>query len=139
MKQTDRNDNNLFSWATKELSQDAVIAWILSMKNKEGKTDNRAKCFLKEIANTTLLNGWEKILPDEFEIEKVYSHDEKAPSSAIDIFVEIKDNEGKHYAVIIEDKTASSLHSQQLLKYVSAVAAKRKRNSHSMRAFILRW
>lgn len=115
-----RGENtNLFSWATKELSQDAVISWILASKHGND--------FLKVITKKRLLK-WEAVLPEDFEIDTVYSHDTKAPCGAMDIFVEITNkNSNEKYAVIIEDKTSSSLHSQQLLKYVAAVAKKKRK------------
>ena len=30
MTKTENTNNNLFKWATKELSQDAVLAWLLN-------------------------------------------------------------------------------------------------------------
>lgn len=109
-------NQNLFCWATKELSQDAIIAWVLCGEN--------GKAFLKSLTSHKLTDN-EKALPEEFEIEAVYAQDSAAPSSKIDIFVEIA-ADGKKYAIIIEDKTDSWIHDQQLLKYTHSVCQEKK-------------
>ena len=100
---------NIFNYAKKELSQDAVITCILKERDKNSEKLIR------------LMLG--KACPNIFEIKEV-----KNQVSKIDVLVtiEVTDEKGKHLeAIIIEDKTNTFLHDNQLGKYVEAIA-KRK-------------
>ena len=93
---------NIFNYAKKELSQDAVIACILN------EPDQDSIRFIQ-----SMLGG---DCPKKFEIKKVSMQDGK-----IDIFVEIEvsDVSGSHLeGIIIEDKTNTFLHDGQLKKYI---------------------
>lgn len=103
--------SNLFRYAKKELSQDAVICSILSKEN-----DPRALAFLKEMITHNPICSENSIpLPVSFEIVQ---NSLKQQDGHIDIFLEIRDNSGKQYAVIIEDKTETSMHDQQMTQYI---------------------
>lgn len=97
---------NIFDHAKKELSQDAVITCILKER------DANAKEFIKSMLGSDC--------PAYFTIEEVQNQ-----VSKIDVLVTIKvsDDNGEHYeAIIIEDKTNTFLHDDQLKKYVDAIA-----------------
>lgn len=102
-----KKKQNIFNYAKKELSQDAVITCILNEK------DNDAEDFIRSMLGEDC--------PKEFTIESVSNQ-----KSRIDIFVKLK--VGEHYeAVIIEDKTNTFLHDNQLEKYIQAVGKKKKK------------
>lgn len=101
---------NIFNYAKKELSQDAVITCILNER------DDDAKDFIRSMLG--------KDCPKEFEIVQVENQYCK-----IDVLVTIKvtvPGEDKHYeAIIIEDKTNTFLHGEQLKKYIDKVKEKK--------------
>lgn len=103
---------NIFKYAKKELSQDAVITCILQEKDAD------AKAFIKSMLGTDC--------PSDFEIVSVGNQEKK-----IDVFVKIKvaDENGGHLeAIIIEDKTNTFLHDDQLNKYIDAAEKSGKKN-----------
>lgn len=105
---------NIFNYAKKELSQDAVITCILKER------DANAEKFIKSMLG--------KNCPEKFEIKEV-----KNQVSKIDVLVtiEVEDEKGsKHLeAIIIEDKTNTFLHDDQLKKYVDAIANRKTINN----------
>lgn len=100
---------NIFNYAKKELSQDAVITCILNEK------DNNAEDFIRSMLGEDC--------PKKFTIEEVQNQ-----VSKIDVLVTIKvpDENGEHCeAIIIEDKTNTFLHGNQLEEYINKVEAKK--------------
>lgn len=104
-------ENNLFSFATKELSQDAIIAWLIN-KSCVNETDKTGENFLCN------LMGWDT--QKDFKIKKVIRQ-----YKSIDVFVEIE-NDGNKEAIIIEDKTDTFLHDFQMLKYIGKIAEEKE-------------
>lgn len=98
-------DNNIFKWATKELSQDAIVAWLLA-NSKTGTA------FVKSLLK--------KECPENFTIDDI-----ETQKNSIDVLVTIK-VDGKKQAIIIEDKTSTFLHDNQMLRYIKTVTDKRK-------------
>ncbi len=108
-------ENNLFYYATKELSQDAFICWLCSYA-LAGSDPNDA---LRECA---------------LEMIKVFMEDNKSPDSInksdillesiekqvgnIDVLLTVR-YRGDLYKIIIEDKVYSAEHDNQLERYVS--------------------
>lgn len=99
--------NNLFAYASSELSQDAFLCWLLSfaMSDAEDESELRecAESFLRKALGNINLSQNEKIIVNE--IARQVKH--------ADILVSIN---GK-YKLIIEDKTYSSEHDNQLARY----------------------
>ena len=100
---------NVFTWATKELSQDAFICWLASWSEKS--LENTDSC-LHAVANQFIqhcfnLHGLsiEASSISKIEVRKQYYN--------IDIIIIINDK----YAIIIEDKLNTSEHSDQLNRY----------------------
>lgn len=113
-----KKEQNIFNYAKKELSQDAVITCILNER------DDDAKDFIRSMLGEDC--------PKKFTIESVSNQ-----KSRIDIFVKLK--VGEHYeAVIIEDKTNTFLHDNQLEKYIQAVGKKKKKEYEKVYLFYLR-
>ena len=105
--------NNLFSYATKELSQDAVINWILH--------ENGLKIeFINDLLKYDACNK-EIISPECVGSIIVNKEDNKeyikSQYESMDILVLAKTKSGHTIAVIIEDKTNTSLHGNQVGDY----------------------
>lgn len=110
MEELEMEKTNLFRFAKKELSQDAVICSILA------KEDPRANAFLKAMINKYPIESDTSIdLPAVF---KIVPDSLRQQDGKIDIFLEISEDNAK-YAVIIEDKTDTSMHDQQMTQYIS--------------------
>ncbi len=107
---------NLFSYATSELSQDAFICWLLSWadpkyKNSDSDSDKELhKCAVNLIEEFFNLHG--KKLP-VIETIKIQQQEEK-----IDVLCNINE---KEYAILIEDKTNTRDHDNQLEIYFDKV------------------
>jgi|GEM_PF-6045207 len=110
MDSSKNTENNLFMWATKELSQDTIVAWLLNMDNKIGKE------FLKAMIK---VQSKVDILPNDFKIVNIKTQYEK-----IDVLVDIEHN-GEKDAIIIEDKADTFLHDYQMLKYIEKISKKK--------------
>ena len=106
-------ENNLFHYATKELSQDAFLCWLFSHAIKESNKDEKLKdCavdFLKLFV-PALSNKKDIFL--SFEPQKQVDN--------IDILLTVNND----YKIIIEDKTYTREHSNQLAKYREIVEKK---------------
>ena len=118
MDSSKNNSNNLFMWATKELSQDAIVAWLLRM-------DYIGIDFLKSLVK--VLNKC--TLPNEFKISNIRTQHEK-----IDVLVDIEYTDEKTGnkvtdAIIIEDKADTFLHDYQMLKYIEKISKKKVYNN----------
>ncbi len=105
---SNENSPNIFSFATSELSQDAMFSWLIQWSTPEFKNS--------DISLYTVACSFVKILlgDPEFSIKRV--HVERQWQS-IDIKAEINDNT----ILIIEDKTNTSIHDNQLERYKSIV------------------
>ena len=103
---------NLFSFATSELSQDAFICWLLSWASPELANIDKElhKCSLNFINSLFKKHGKESPLS----IEKVTI---KKQDSNIDVVCIINDI----FVILIEDKTSTSNHSGQLLRYLNTI------------------
>ena len=118
---------NIFKFAKKELSQDAVIACILNER------DDNSKEFLKDLIIQNPLDGSE--IPEFVNNREFEICDIDQQHNSIDVFCVIKEKSDKRkYAVIIEDKTDSSIHDNQVIRYVCNVA---KEGSYTGIFFIL--
>lgn len=100
--------NNIFDFATKELSQDAFLSWFISNCNEDGIKEYSYE-FIKFITKFNFKVG---------DIKKVQI---KQQENNMDIIVDFWTSEDlnpqSHYVIIIEDKTTSSAHSGQLKRY----------------------
>ncbi|RFS32249.1 hypothetical protein D9K80_14855 [Acinetobacter cumulans] len=104
---------NIFKYATKELSQDAFIFWLLDHANPKYKNldENLKKCALDLIAEFFRLEN--KVMPsniEEFSLFKQYKN--------IDILLKIN-----NYNIIIEDKTGTKSHGDQLIRYRNIIVS----------------
>lgn len=102
---------NLFKYATSELSQDAFICWLLEW----AKPENEQSKELHECAIVLIKTFFEK---HKKKLHKIKSIKIKPQKEKMDVFCVINK---KEYAIIIEDKTNTRDHSDQLEKYYEKV------------------
>lgn len=104
---------NIFYYATSELSQDAFILWLLDWANPCNAKSDKSLCDTAQ-AFVRLLLG-----KADLEISSV---DCKKQENHIDVFA-VVNNE---YALIVEDKTDTSEHDNQIHRYVEWVKKQKK-------------
>ncbi len=99
--------NNIFDFATKELSQDAVICWMLNwIKYPKSKLYDLAKDMFS--------------LLGEKDVDYTQKIDIKTQFKKADIVIVLHD---KRKIIIIEDKLYSSEHSNQMERYKKIIAS----------------
>lgn len=103
---------NLFEFATSELSQDAFLCWLMSWspsthRSLEESLHHAAVDFMSMIFN---VHNFPVPAIEKIEIIRQFK--------GLDILAIINDT----YAILIEDKTYTSNHSDQLIRYRNAVA-----------------
>lgn len=99
--------NNLFEYATSELSQDAFICWLASYAHEEAEKDEA----LNECAKKMLEMFVEDFKGKNFKLLNV-----ERQVDNVDVLLTV-DCEGIIYKIIVEDKTYTSEHDNQLKKY----------------------
>jgi hypothetical protein len=104
---------NLFRWATSELSQDAFICWMLSWADMETVNQDAAM----HHAGVAFLNAI-LVMHGETPVQNTRVYVRKQLKAA-DIVAEVGDDR----VVLIEDKTETSDHGDQLERYVAAISA----------------
>lgn len=112
----DNLTNNLFTYATSELSQDAFICYLMSFALEDAKDDP----VLKECAKKILAKMMGLCSEDWVKIELTNI---KRQIHNIDILLSASYND-QNYKIIIEDKTYSSEHDNQLERYKEIVKNK---------------
>ncbi|MCT4616149.1 MAG: PD-(D/E)XK nuclease family protein [Marinifilaceae bacterium] len=100
------NKPNLFNWATSELSQDAFISWLLSWANypEYGGLNKTAKQLIVKLTDNRI-----------DKVEKVEIIKQKYK---IDILCVVN----SEFAILIEDKTNTKDHSNQLENYLTKLS-----------------
>ncbi len=105
---------NLFDYATSELSQDAFLCWLLAWSDQRHANTNAA---LHETAVQfvqSLFGKHKKEISQSFSIE-IYKQ-----YKSIDILALLEQSD-KKYALLIEDKTDTTIHGDQLERYKDSV------------------
>ena len=103
---------NLFSIATKELSQDAFITWLLQWADDKYLNENKALCNIGKNFVSDLISlqyPINNLIIKNVEAERQWDH--------IDIWAEVNDD----YVIIIEDKINTNQHDNQLEIYKKQV------------------
>ena len=104
---------NIFTYATSELSQDAFILWLLDWANPQNEKFDKALCNTAQNFVRLLLNN------SELKINTVKC---KKQENHIDVFAIINEK----IALIIEDKTDTSEHGDQIRRYYEWVNKEKK-------------
>ena len=119
---------NLFDYATKELSQDAMICWLIAWSQTEPEDEcGRALQDLGRAFVNALLGKHDVALaggircPECTATPEIYQQDQ-----SIDVLARIKDESATH-VLLIEDKTDTHDHSDQLERYYDAVTSRKTR------------
>lgn len=105
--------NNLFYYATSELSQDAFICWLSSFALKESSRD----AALQECARHLITSFVPELSGTDFsllDVERQVGH--------IDVLLTVE-SKGEIYKIIVEDKTFTSEHDNQLKRYLDLIEA----------------
>lgn len=102
---------NLFQFATSELSQDAFLCWLIAWGQQEFRSLNRELHDAAIDFITAIFNAHSLPAPiiESLKITRQFQ--------SLDILVEINNK----YAILIEDKTYTKDHSNQLVRYRKAV------------------
>lgn len=100
--------NNLFNYATSELSQDAFICYLMSFALEDAKDDP----ILRSCAKSVLA----AMVPEIAEEQVVLTGVERQKNH-IDVLLTAVCNE-KKYKIVVEDKTYTSQHGNQLRDYL---------------------
>ena len=106
------NRPNIFKYATKELSQDAMICWFLECLNSEDEEYRQLGLnFVRFIFND-----------NEIKVAKLFNNSfPKTQHEKIDVYAEILINNNILHPVIFEDKTNTYLHNDQMYKYIEKI------------------
>ena len=108
MTDNTKKSNNLFDFATSELSQDAFFCWSLNWLAVKEDTEDPYYKYGKAMLDL-FLGEHKKDIYKEVKVKKQFNK--------IDVLVLFKDNQDNQYALIIEDKTHTSEHDDQLKMY----------------------
>ncbi len=103
---------NLFSIATKELSQDAFITWLIQWADDSFMSENEKLCKTGKAFVQKLLSSKYKISVDD-----IKSINAGRQWANIDIWAEVNNK----YIIIIEDKIDTNEHDNQLERYRNTV------------------
>lgn len=107
-EKSNKPNNNLFDFATSELSQDAFLCWSLNWLGVKEDTEDPYYKYGKAMLDL-FLGEYKKDTYKEVKVLKQFNK--------IDVLVLFKDNNDNQYALIIEDKTNTSEHNEQIKKY----------------------
>lgn len=106
--------NNLFSFATSELSQDAFICWLLNFAHQDRKGEDQVlEDCAKDLLRIMVPHEPDPIVTD---IHRQFRN--------IDVLVELNNK----YNVIIEDKTYTGQHGNQIDNYVEVLKEHKREN-----------
>ena len=106
--------NNLFFYATSELSQDAFICYLMSFLLKDAKEDS----VLQACAKSLLVKMVPKLAGKNIVLENV-----ERQIDHMDVLLTVISEEEK-YKIVVEDKINTSEHSNQLLRYLDIIHKK---------------
>ena len=110
------NRPNLFSFATKELSQDAMICWLIKWSGVMADTEEeKGLQTCGEAFVDALLREHGQELADPVKGASIYRQDKD-----IDVLALVED-QGKRHVLLIEDKTHTKEHGGQLQRYLNRV------------------
>lgn len=103
-------NNNLFTYATGELSQDAFLCWLFSYLMKDADEEPTLK--------TCATDFIKQFIPEILDEQDIWlSEAPKKQYKSIDVLLTVNDK----YKIIIEDKTYTSEHDDQLNRYLEIV------------------
>ena len=108
------NTPNLFHYATKELAQDAALAYILAWARPTYRESHPRLHRLGTAMLRSLLATW----TGETDLPAVTSLDVKMQVKRIDLLVLINDENEDGLVLLVEDKVDTREHSKQIERYI---------------------
>jgi hypothetical protein len=114
---------NVFNLATKELSQDGFFTWLLQWADPSNNEYNKELCSCAQ-------DFVKMLVSNQLELSSIYktTAGRQWKNMHIDIWAEINDE----ILIIIEDKTFTGEHSNQLLKYKEAALDWCQKNNYKI-------
>ena len=109
---------NIFGYATGELSQDAVICWLIrwsAVENAETIEDKVHKRIGRNFIDAMLAKHG-RSLKGDIVCAELHQQD-----CGIDVLARIREQNGTEHVLLIEDKTGAGVHGDQLHRYLEAV------------------
>lgn len=110
---------NLFNYATSELSQDAFICWLAEWANLKYSEQDEA---LHQTGREFVLSMIRKVLPD-YKADVLRTVKVTKQAEKLDVLIEVNEESDDKLAILVEDKTHTSNHSDQLSRYYRQVAS----------------
>jgi hypothetical protein len=120
--------DNLFKYATSELSNDAFLCWLFSISKEKYSESNAIVYNISQAYLRKFCNYMGKIY--------VYDNGIKKQENDIDVLIKGKYSNGEEFIIAIENKTASDEHSDQLRKYREYVNRNYRHIKKSNRHFV---
>lgn len=108
---------NLFSYATSELSQDAFICWLAKWADPKYKDVDQA---LHQAGQAFIVSMVQKV-KSSFGNTDIESISVDPQFQKLDILIRLNDSSPNRLAILVEDKTHTSNHSNQLERYYDIV------------------
>jgi hypothetical protein len=108
---------NLFSYATSELSQDAFICWLAEWADPKWQGVDPK---LHEAGLDFVLSMIRKVKQD-YDPANIKNVRIQPQANKLDILIEINEDSPERLAILVEDKTHTSNHSDQLNRYYKQV------------------
>ncbi|MDD2840551.1 MAG: hypothetical protein PHY80_05570 [Rickettsiales bacterium] len=112
-------ENNIFTYATSELSQDAFLFYLLNFANKDCEEGKLAREFLYKFTNNQFINN------ENYKNFKIYSYKQFLKIDVLLVFINERDANNS-FILIIEDKiNAYESKKEQLKSYSDEIIKKR--------------
>ena len=108
---------NLFSYATSELSQDAFICWLAAWADPKFQDSDPG---LHQTSRDFVVSMIRKVKPDYDPVNIKTVHVQRQVEK-LDILIEINKETEAKLAILVEDKTHTSNHSDQLNRYYKQI------------------
>ena len=112
-------DYNIFRYATKELSQDAVICWLIKWAGRQGVQDEALRDCGRRFVEALLAEHGAPLDGAIKKIKILKQHKIPKQRNRIDVLARINGPQGQ--VLLIEDKTDTGEHGDQLKIYYDAV------------------
>ena len=110
---------NLYSFATKELAQDATLAYILAWAKPAYRTTHPRLHELGRAMLRALVRTW-----NETELPAVTSLEVETQVDRIDVLARINDEDEDGWVLLVEDKVETDEHSNQIERYIDTAEKK---------------
>ena len=109
---------NIFDYATKELSQDAMICWLIrwsGVENADTDEERALKSLGRDFVDAMLTKHGGSLSGEIVKVE-IYQQDH-----GIDVLTRVHEKDGTKHVLLIEDKTDTRDHGDQLNRYMQVV------------------